>query len=176
MQAAGTFQGHSVYGIKGLVLRASRLQSIVEECAAAAKSNDARDKYFETHVSEFAPCSSKALRSELPSLEAGLVHSCQHCQQLALFHMCVVMFEIKAARSSLASVVAELVGVLPKIGSCRKAVDFMSSGGWERFKTCFFAVVMLLSDCCGRFFHDALEEYRRAYAAWWGDIPNGTEC
>jgi len=102
-EAAGTFQGHRVYGIKALVLRASRLQSIVEECAAAAKSSDARDKYFETHVSEFAPCSSKALRSELPSLEA--------------------------ARTSLASVVAELVGVLPKIGSCRKAADFMSNGG-----------------------------------------------
>jgi len=102
-EAAGTFQGHRVYGIKALVLRASRLQSIVEECAAAAKSSDARDKYFETHVSEFAPCSSKALRSELPSLEA--------------------------ARTSLASVVAELVGVLPKIGSCRKAADFISNGG-----------------------------------------------
>ena len=60
LQAAGTFQGHNVYGIKGLALRAFRLQSIVEDCAAAAKSNDARDKFFETHVSEFAPCSSKA--------------------------------------------------------------------------------------------------------------------
>jgi len=138
LQAAGTFQGHNVYGIKGLVLRASRLQSIVEECAAAAKSNDARDKYFETHVSEFAPCSSKALRSELPSLEVGPVHSCQQCQQPALYHMCFVMCETKAARTSLASVVAELVGVLPKIGSCRKAVGFMSSGGWGNFETCFF--------------------------------------
>ena len=89
--------------------------------------------------------------------------------------MCVVMFGIKAARTSLASVVAELVGVLPKIGACRKASDFMNSGGWGQFETYFFCSHTLLG-CCRRFFYDALEEYRRAYAAWWGDIPNGTEC
>jgi hypothetical protein len=102
-EAAGSFHGRSVYGIKSLVVSAARLRSIVEECGAAAKSTDARDKYFATYVSEFAPCSSKALRSELPSLEA--------------------------ARASVASVVSELADVLPKLGSCRGAAVLAKSAG-----------------------------------------------
>merc|ERR1719326_1833125 len=102
-EAAGAFHGHAVYGIKSLVVSAARLRSIVEECGAAAKSTDARDKYFATYVGEFAPCSSKALRSELPSLEA--------------------------ARASVASVVSELAAVLPKLGSCRGAAVFANSAG-----------------------------------------------
>merc|ERR1712057_71096 len=102
-EAAGSFHGHAVYGIKSLAVSAARLRSIVEECGAAAKSTDARDKYFATYVSEFAPCSSKALRSELPSLEA--------------------------ARASVASVVSELADVLPKLGSCRGAAVLAKSAG-----------------------------------------------
>jgi hypothetical protein len=48
MQAAKSFHGHAVYGIKALVVRTARLQSILEDCTAAAKSIDARDKYFAT--------------------------------------------------------------------------------------------------------------------------------
>ena len=61
-----------VYGLKDLALYTDRLQTIIEDCSLAAKSVDARDKYFETYVAGFAPCSSNALRSELPSLEADM--------------------------------------------------------------------------------------------------------
>ena len=72
-----------MYGIKSLVVRTARLQTIVEDCGTAAKSTDARDKYFATYVDDFAPCSSKALRGELPALEAGVVAPMMHaCAQL----------------------------------------------------------------------------------------------
>merc|ERR1712216_1032278 len=41
-EAAGTFHGHSVYGIKSLVVDAARLRSVLTECGAAAQSADAR--------------------------------------------------------------------------------------------------------------------------------------
>ena len=71
LQAASSFKGHSVFGIRSLALRAPRLRAVVEDCGLAAKSADARDKYFETYVSSASAADSKALRSELPSLEAG---------------------------------------------------------------------------------------------------------
>ena len=71
LQAASSFKGHSVFGIRSLALRAPRLRAVVEDCGLAAKSADARNKYFETYVSSASAADSKALRSELPSLEAG---------------------------------------------------------------------------------------------------------
>jgi len=101
-EASESFQGHPVYGIRTLAVLAPRLRSILEDCAIAAKSGDARDKYFETHIGG-APGASKALRSELPSLEA--------------------------ARASVATVVSELSQVLPKISSCRGAARLIRTEG-----------------------------------------------
>jgi len=108
---SGMIQGHAVYGIKKLAVYSPRLRSMVEDCAEASKSHDARDKYFQTYVSESASCSSKALRSELPSLEA--------------------------AQASLAATASELVDILPNLSSCRRAASsfrkgVLSRGGGQR--------------------------------------------
>jgi len=66
------FKGHAVFGIASLEILAKSMQTIVEDCAAASKSKDARDKYFQTYVGDSGACSSKALRSELPSLEVRM--------------------------------------------------------------------------------------------------------
>merc|ERR1712087_40789 len=77
------------------------MQSIVEDCAVAAKSKDARDKYFQSYVGDYGTCSSTALRSELPSLEA--------------------------AKAAVASTVSELVDVLPKLASCKGAAALLET-------------------------------------------------
>ena len=124
-QAAGTFHGHALFGIRGLSVQAPRLQSIVEDCATAAKSSDARDKYFATYVGEFASCSSKQLRSELPSLEVS-----SPSIVLLLLQLCegarMSLWFAQAARASVAAVTAELAEILPKLSSCRGASLLMN--------------------------------------------------
>ena len=66
----GIFKGHSLYGVADIKLLAASMQSVVTECGVAAKSADARDKYFQSYVGEAGICSSSSLRSEVPSLEA----------------------------------------------------------------------------------------------------------
>ena len=82
-----------MYGIRSVSVFADRLRSVVSDCAKAAKSSDARDKYFLSHVSEFDNFPSKGLRSELPALEA--------------------------ARASLEATVSELVDTMPQLDACR---------------------------------------------------------
>lgn len=85
-------QGHLLYGIKSVSVFANRLQAIVTECSKAAKSTDARDKYFLVSAREYDPSAAKSLSAETPALEA--------------------------AKATLASTVSELANVLPKLGAC----------------------------------------------------------
>ena len=82
-----------MYGIRSVAVFADRLRSVVSDCAKAAKSSDARDKYFLSYVGDFNPSASKSLRSELPALEA--------------------------ARASLEATVSELVDAIPQLNVCR---------------------------------------------------------
>ena len=88
------FQGHSLYGIRSVAAFADRLRTVVSDCARAARSSDARDKYFLSHVETFDPLPAKGLRSELPAMEA--------------------------ARASLAATVSELADATPQLSSCRR--------------------------------------------------------
>ena len=86
------FQGHTLYGIKGISVFANGLLAVVSECGKASKSSDARDKYFLSTASEFDDSPAKAFRSELPALEA--------------------------ARAALAASISELSDALPQLESC----------------------------------------------------------
>ena len=89
----GHFQDHAIYGIRSIAVYAPRLQSVVDNCANAAKSTDARDKYFLSYVGEFDPFPAKALQTELPLLEA--------------------------AKASLTTTISDLADVFPRLESCQ---------------------------------------------------------
>ena len=67
--ARGRFEGHTLYGIASVSVFANQLETVVEKCTIAAKSKDARDKFFLSRVASFDPVSGRALENELPSLE-----------------------------------------------------------------------------------------------------------
>ena len=68
----GMFQGRAVYGIKSLAVMAPRLEAVTDDCASAAKSGDARDKYFAAQAPEFDLAAAAPLQNEAPALESAV--------------------------------------------------------------------------------------------------------
>ena len=91
----GTMGGHKLVGVRSIRLLTWLLQPVLEPCAAAAKSHDARDKFFTVAVSGFDPQAGAALAAEMPALES--------------------------ADAALSSIVVELAKALPAISSCKPA-------------------------------------------------------
>merc|ERR1712187_861391 len=85
--------GHMLYGVRSVSVLSPRLQAVADNCAEAARSKDARDKYFASFVSEFDPASSQALQSELPLLTD--------------------------AKAALGAAVSEVMRRIPKASMCR---------------------------------------------------------
>jgi len=98
----GRFDGHGLYGISSLAVFSAGMNPVVAECAKAAKSADARDKYFQINAGEFNPLAAKALAGELPALDA--------------------------AQASVAATVSELAEALPKLAAC-KSKSFQNYAG-----------------------------------------------
>lgn len=91
----GQAHGRALYGIRSVVLTSLGAVSVIDDCADAARSADARDKYISIHVKSVDLNSAGLLRSEMPSLAA--------------------------AESSLASVVGELSVLGAKVADCEHA-------------------------------------------------------
>merc|ERR1719277_1423054 len=66
------FQGRALYGVASISVLASRLDATLADCASAAATSDARDKYFVVSASDFDPSAASALRKVVPSLESGV--------------------------------------------------------------------------------------------------------
>lgn len=88
----GKMSGHSYYAIKSISVLAPRLRAALDDCAAAARSKDARDKYFPSYVSNFDPSSASVLQAELPQL--------------------------LAAKASLSSALSRIAAVQAKVSEC----------------------------------------------------------
>lgn len=67
----GSFSSQPIYGIRSVVVLASRLDVALDDCATASQSEDARDKYFPVAVSDFNPAASAAFRAVLPAVVAA---------------------------------------------------------------------------------------------------------
>ena len=68
-----SFPSVGMYGIKSLTLFSPRLEALLDDCATASSSLDARDKYFAVSVGQFDPTPSTMLHAKLPALVAAKV-------------------------------------------------------------------------------------------------------
>jgi len=101
----GVVQGHSLYGVRSVSILTPGLRAVVDDCASAAKSKDARDKFFAAFVSEFDPAAARALQGDLPSLVA--------------------------TKASLSATVSEVAGLIPKaLSVCRQGGGISFAGVW----------------------------------------------
>jgi len=94
-EGSPTREGQILYGIRSVRAVGPRLEAVLDDCAAAAKTPDARDKYFIVAAASHNPAGSQALRAELPALDA--------------------------AGAALSVIVSELAAALPKLGTCRRS-------------------------------------------------------
>lgn len=62
-----------LYGIASFIVRGPRAATVVKDCAEAARSADARGKYFAVSVTKATLGAGKQLWGELPALEARAV-------------------------------------------------------------------------------------------------------
>ena len=91
----GTLGGQKLFGVRSVKVMANLLKPVLEPCAAAAQSTDARDKFFAVAVNAFDPQAAAALEAELPALES--------------------------AEAALSSAVVELAAALPDMSTCKPA-------------------------------------------------------
>merc|ERR1712050_314455 len=68
----GVFETRRLYGIRSITVLAPRLQAVLDDCATASRSSDARDKYFAAGIPDGShPAAGNALRQEVPSLQSA---------------------------------------------------------------------------------------------------------
>ena len=88
----GILNGHALYGIASFRLTGNGLKNVVDNCVAASKNSDCRDKYFMSYVGAYDASNVHSLRGELPALEA--------------------------IQTSVAATTAELAEAISKLDSC----------------------------------------------------------
>lgn len=98
-----TASGQPVFGIKSVAVLAPRLGAVLDDCAAASQSQDARDKYFPVSASGFDLAGSEALQAELPALAAAMASLSSAMADIAALPPCDGGAALRSALAELAS-------------------------------------------------------------------------